>query len=184
MSVYVLALLRPCSALASGPQFTRRPAQQEELESYPLGAIVRCDAVLLPGRSRSLLLLVCQEPERTQPDVHFFQGLRLGVSAPGQGSTWGRAGTLWAELEHSPCRDRAGPLGTGRGLGRGGVRASKGAWSGKTFWKGGGFEDRLEDPVEVEREGGMETEAKGPDGTRQHRGERVWEQLELEAGMG
>ncbi|XP_008576159.1 PREDICTED: epidermal growth factor receptor kinase substrate 8-like protein 1 [Galeopterus variegatus] len=52
---------------------------KEELESYPLGAIVRCDAVMPPGRSRSLLLLVCQEPERAQPDVHFFQGLRLGA---------------------------------------------------------------------------------------------------------
>ncbi|XP_021101779.1 epidermal growth factor receptor kinase substrate 8-like protein 1 isoform X2 [Heterocephalus glaber] len=56
------------------------PASKEELESYPLGSIVRCDAVTLPGRSRSLLLLlVCQEPERPQPDVHFFQGLRLGA---------------------------------------------------------------------------------------------------------
>ncbi|XP_070414647.1 epidermal growth factor receptor kinase substrate 8-like protein 1 isoform X3 [Equus przewalskii] len=55
------------------------PLSKEELESYPLGAIVRCDAVLPPGRSRSLLLLVCQEPERAQPDVHFFQGLRLGA---------------------------------------------------------------------------------------------------------
>lgn len=52
---------------------------KEELESYPLSAIVRCDAVMPPGRSRSLLLLVCQEPERAQPDVHFFQGLRLGA---------------------------------------------------------------------------------------------------------
>ncbi|MBZ3868924.1 Epidermal growth factor receptor kinase substrate 8-like protein 1 [Sciurus carolinensis] len=52
---------------------------KEELESYPLGAILRCDAVTPPGRSRSLLLLVCQEPERAQPDVHFFQGLRLGA---------------------------------------------------------------------------------------------------------
>lgn len=72
-----------------------RPAPQEELESYPLGAIVRCDVVTLPGRSRSLLLLVCQEPERTQPDVHFFQGLRLGVSGPGSGEPpQRRAGTL------------------------------------------------------------------------------------------
>ncbi|XP_054553361.1 epidermal growth factor receptor kinase substrate 8-like protein 1 [Talpa occidentalis] len=55
------------------------PLSKEELESYPLGAIVRCDAVTPPGRSRSLLLLVCQEPERAQPDVHFFQGLRLGA---------------------------------------------------------------------------------------------------------
>ncbi|XP_036893943.1 epidermal growth factor receptor kinase substrate 8-like protein 1 isoform X3 [Sturnira hondurensis] len=55
------------------------PVSKEELESYPLGAIVRCDVVIPPGRSRSLLLLVCQEPERLQPDVHFFQGLRLGA---------------------------------------------------------------------------------------------------------
>ncbi|XP_047567081.1 epidermal growth factor receptor kinase substrate 8-like protein 1 isoform X2 [Lutra lutra] len=55
------------------------PISKEELELYALGAIVRCDAVLPPGRSRSLLLLVCQEPERTHPDVHFFQGLRLGA---------------------------------------------------------------------------------------------------------
>ncbi|XP_048186147.1 epidermal growth factor receptor kinase substrate 8-like protein 1 isoform X2 [Perognathus longimembris pacificus] len=55
------------------------PVAKEELESYPLGAIVRCDAVVPPGRSRSLLLLVCQEPERAQPDVHFFQGLGLGA---------------------------------------------------------------------------------------------------------
>lgn len=66
------------------------PAAQEELESYPLSAIVRCDAVTPPGRSRSLLLLVCQEPERTQPDVHFFQGLRLGVSEPGSGVSGGQ----------------------------------------------------------------------------------------------
>ncbi|XP_060031745.1 epidermal growth factor receptor kinase substrate 8-like protein 1 isoform X2 [Erinaceus europaeus] len=56
------------------------PVTKEELEAYPLGAIVRCDAVTLPGRSRSLLLLVVNpEPERAQPDVHFFQGLRLGA---------------------------------------------------------------------------------------------------------
>lgn len=77
------------------------PTPQEELESYPLSAIVRCDAVMPPGRSRSLLLLVCQEPERAQPDVHFFQGLRLGVSwgwvegAPGagKGPGWAKAGS-------------------------------------------------------------------------------------------
>nr|XP_021513015.1 epidermal growth factor receptor kinase substrate 8-like protein 1 isoform X2 [Meriones unguiculatus] len=55
------------------------PVSKEELESYPLDAIVRCDAVMPRGRSRSLLLLVCQEPERAQPDVHFFQGLLLGA---------------------------------------------------------------------------------------------------------
>ncbi|VCW67150.1 unnamed protein product, partial [Gulo gulo] len=73
------------------------PISKEELELYPLGAIVRCDAVLPPGRSRSLLLLVCQEPERTHPDVHFFQGLRLGVSGPGreEPGSWDGAGILW-----------------------------------------------------------------------------------------
>lgn len=81
-----LHLLSLCSSVfGSGPQFTRSPVPQEELESYALGAIVRCDAVMPPGRSRSLLLLVCQEPERAQPDVHFFQGLRLGVSGPDSG---------------------------------------------------------------------------------------------------
>lgn len=55
------------------------PTSKEELESYPLGALLRCDAVTPPGRARALLLLVCQEPERAQPDVHFFQGLRLGA---------------------------------------------------------------------------------------------------------
>nr|XP_060144688.1 epidermal growth factor receptor kinase substrate 8-like protein 1 [Globicephala melas] len=55
------------------------PVSKEELESYPLSAIVRCDTVIPPGQSCSLLLLVCQEPERTQPDVHFFQGLRLAA---------------------------------------------------------------------------------------------------------
>ncbi|XP_075815270.1 epidermal growth factor receptor kinase substrate 8-like protein 1 [Microtus pennsylvanicus] len=55
------------------------PVSKEELESYPLDAIVRCDTVVPRGRSRSLLLLVCQEPERAQPDVHFFQGLLLGA---------------------------------------------------------------------------------------------------------
>ncbi|KAB1273661.1 Epidermal growth factor receptor kinase substrate 8-like protein 1 [Camelus dromedarius] len=55
------------------------PDSKEELESYPLSAIVRCDTVMLPGQSCSLMLLVCQDSERTQPDVHFFQGLRLGV---------------------------------------------------------------------------------------------------------
>uniref|UniRef100_A0A8D1XAJ5 Epidermal growth factor receptor kinase substrate 8-like protein 1 n=1 Tax=Sus scrofa TaxID=9823 RepID=A0A8D1XAJ5_PIG len=55
------------------------PDSKEELESYPLSAVVRCDTVTPPGQSCSLLLLVCQEPESTQPDVHFFQGLRLGA---------------------------------------------------------------------------------------------------------
>ncbi|OWK15803.1 EPS8L1, partial [Cervus elaphus hippelaphus] len=54
------------------------PLSKEELESYPVSAIVRCDTVRPPGQRRPLLLLVCQEPERAQPDVHFFQGRSVG----------------------------------------------------------------------------------------------------------
>ncbi|XP_074163411.1 epidermal growth factor receptor kinase substrate 8-like protein 1 isoform X2 [Sminthopsis crassicaudata] len=52
---------------------------KEELESYALPSILRCETVLPPGQTHSLLLLVCQEPERPQPDVHYFQGLRVGA---------------------------------------------------------------------------------------------------------
>ncbi|XP_043851616.1 epidermal growth factor receptor kinase substrate 8-like protein 1 [Dromiciops gliroides] len=52
---------------------------KDELESYALSAILRCEAVFPPGQTRSLLLLVCQEPDRPQPDVHYFQGLRVGA---------------------------------------------------------------------------------------------------------
>uniref|UniRef100_A0A8B9XLU8 Epidermal growth factor receptor kinase substrate 8-like protein 1 n=1 Tax=Bos mutus grunniens TaxID=30521 RepID=A0A8B9XLU8_BOSMU len=57
------------------------PVSKEELESYPVSAIVRCDTVRPPGQKRPLLLLVCQEPERAQPDVHFFQGRCVGVES-------------------------------------------------------------------------------------------------------
>lgn len=87
---------------------------QEELESYPLSAIVRCDTVIPPGQSCSLLLLVCQEPERTQPDVHFFQGLRLGVSERGSGPQTETLRIPDPELKLGGVRSRtsngAGPL--------------------------------------------------------------------------
>uniref|UniRef100_A0A8C4Y6G3 PTB domain-containing protein n=1 Tax=Gopherus evgoodei TaxID=1825980 RepID=A0A8C4Y6G3_9SAUR len=54
---------------------------KEELESYGLAGVLRCEAVLPSARAHSLLLLVCQEPQQTQPDAHFFQevgGLTLG----------------------------------------------------------------------------------------------------------
>ncbi|XP_065776879.1 epidermal growth factor receptor kinase substrate 8-like protein 1 isoform X1 [Muntiacus reevesi] len=57
------------------------PLSKEELECYPVSAIVRCDTVRPPGQRRPLLLLVCQEPERAQPDVHFFQGRCVGVES-------------------------------------------------------------------------------------------------------
>lgn len=106
--LHLLTLLSPCSRVfGSGLQFTRRPFLQEDLESYELGAIVRCDVVMPPGRSRSLLLLVCQEPERAQPDVHFFQGLRLGVSA----QTLGTAAEDRAGTPRTPGQERASKIG-------------------------------------------------------------------------
>ncbi|XP_059987129.1 epidermal growth factor receptor kinase substrate 8-like protein 1 isoform X2 [Lagenorhynchus albirostris] len=77
-----VALLDPVSKVPRGTRVEGAAwtePTKEELESYALSAIVRCDTVIAPGQSCSLLLLVCQEPERTQPDVHFFQGLRLGA---------------------------------------------------------------------------------------------------------
>ncbi|KAM7134232.1 epidermal growth factor receptor kinase substrate 8-like protein 1 [Macrochelys suwanniensis] len=50
---------------------------KEELESYGLAGVLRCEAVL-PG-ARSLLLLVCQEPQQPLPDAHFFQCTHLGA---------------------------------------------------------------------------------------------------------
>ncbi|XP_072463697.1 epidermal growth factor receptor kinase substrate 8-like protein 1 [Notamacropus eugenii] len=52
---------------------------KEQLESYALDSILRCEAVFPPGQTQALLLLVCQEPDRPQPDVHYFQGLRVGA---------------------------------------------------------------------------------------------------------
>ncbi|XP_039365935.1 epidermal growth factor receptor kinase substrate 8-like protein 1 [Mauremys reevesii] len=52
---------------------------KEELESYGLAAVLRCEAVLPSARAPSLLLLVCQEPQQTQPDAHFFQCTHIGA---------------------------------------------------------------------------------------------------------
>lgn len=105
---HLLTRPSPCtSVFGSGLQLTRRPFPQEDLESYELGAIVRCDVVMPPGQSRSLLLLVCQEPERAQPDVHFFQGLRLGVS----GQTLGTAAEDRAGTPRTPGREGASKIG-------------------------------------------------------------------------
>ncbi|XP_053307906.1 epidermal growth factor receptor kinase substrate 8-like protein 1 [Spea bombifrons] len=46
---------------------------KEELEMFPLSAVQRCDAVLPERRTRSLLLLVCQDKYQPNADVHFFQ---------------------------------------------------------------------------------------------------------------
>uniref|UniRef100_A0A8C4Y6H0 EPS8 like 1 n=1 Tax=Gopherus evgoodei TaxID=1825980 RepID=A0A8C4Y6H0_9SAUR len=52
---------------------------KEELESYGLAGVLRCEAVLPNARAHSLLLLVCQEPQQTQPDAHFFQCTHIGA---------------------------------------------------------------------------------------------------------
>ncbi|XP_030400874.1 epidermal growth factor receptor kinase substrate 8-like protein 1 [Gopherus evgoodei] len=52
---------------------------KEELESYGLAGVLRCEAVLPSARAHSLLLLVCQEPQQTQPDAHFFQCTHIGA---------------------------------------------------------------------------------------------------------
>ncbi|XP_053871032.1 epidermal growth factor receptor kinase substrate 8-like protein 1 [Malaclemys terrapin pileata] len=54
---------------------------KEELESYGLAGMLRCEAVLPGARAHSLLLLVCQEPQQTQPDAHFFQCAHIGAEA-------------------------------------------------------------------------------------------------------
>uniref|UniRef100_A0A674JKR1 PID domain-containing protein n=1 Tax=Terrapene triunguis TaxID=2587831 RepID=A0A674JKR1_9SAUR len=52
---------------------------KEELESYGLAGVLRCEAMLPGARAHSLLLLVCQEPQQTQPDVHFFKCAHIGA---------------------------------------------------------------------------------------------------------
>ncbi|KAK9397482.1 epidermal growth factor receptor kinase substrate 8-like 1 [Crotalus adamanteus] len=46
---------------------------KEELENYALATVAYCDAVCPESRSRSLLLLMCQEPTQLRPDIHFFE---------------------------------------------------------------------------------------------------------------
>lgn len=45
---------------------------QEELENFPLATVQLSQTVLNQLRYASVLLLVCQDPEQTKPDVHFF----------------------------------------------------------------------------------------------------------------
>ncbi|KAM6452827.1 epidermal growth factor receptor kinase substrate 8-like protein 1 isoform 1-T1 [Liasis olivaceus] len=50
---------------------------EEELENYGLAAVARCEAVRPDSRSRSLLLLMCQEPTQLKPDIHFFESVQI-----------------------------------------------------------------------------------------------------------
>ncbi|XP_062992962.1 epidermal growth factor receptor kinase substrate 8-like protein 1 [Elgaria multicarinata webbii] len=52
---------------------------KEELENYGLASVERCEAVKPESRTRSLLLLVCQEPHQLKPDVHFFECDHIGA---------------------------------------------------------------------------------------------------------
>uniref|UniRef100_A0A8D3E765 Epidermal growth factor receptor kinase substrate 8-like protein 2 n=1 Tax=Scophthalmus maximus TaxID=52904 RepID=A0A8D3E765_SCOMX len=45
---------------------------QEELENFPLPTILMCQTVLNQTRYPSVLLLVCQDNEQHNPDIHFF----------------------------------------------------------------------------------------------------------------
>uniref|UniRef100_A0A8D0GDR5 Epidermal growth factor receptor kinase substrate 8-like protein 1 n=1 Tax=Sphenodon punctatus TaxID=8508 RepID=A0A8D0GDR5_SPHPU len=67
---------------------------KEELENYGLSAVVRCGTVLPETRSRSLLLLVCQDTYQTKPDVHFFQCDHIGVRTPGFSGRGANPGVL------------------------------------------------------------------------------------------
>uniref|UniRef100_A0A8D0GDQ7 EPS8 signaling adaptor L1 n=1 Tax=Sphenodon punctatus TaxID=8508 RepID=A0A8D0GDQ7_SPHPU len=70
------------------------PVSGEELENYGLSAVVRCGTVLPETRSRSLLLLVCQDTYQTKPDVHFFQCDHIGVRTPGFSGRGANPGVL------------------------------------------------------------------------------------------
>ncbi|KAG8563947.1 hypothetical protein GDO81_016265 [Engystomops pustulosus] len=45
---------------------------QEELENFPLAIVQHCRSLPGPHRYPHLLLVVCQEPDQSKPDIHFF----------------------------------------------------------------------------------------------------------------
>lgn len=79
--------------MAPGLSLPAAPPLQEELESYPVSAMLRCDTVKAPGPRHPLLLLVPQEPEARAADVHFFQGRMSGGDPTGAKPSrqWGQA---------------------------------------------------------------------------------------------
>ncbi|XP_067876122.1 epidermal growth factor receptor kinase substrate 8-like protein 1 isoform X2 [Heterodontus francisci] len=52
---------------------------KDELETYPLTAIEKCDALLNNWRFNSILILVCKEAHQAKPDIHFFQCSEVGA---------------------------------------------------------------------------------------------------------
>lgn len=132
--------------MAPGLSLPAAPPLQEELESYPVSAIVRCDTVRPPGQKHPLLLLVCQEPERAQPDVHFFQGRSVGVSEPDRGPKPGarRAPGGFLGRGPKPSRQWGGPSTLGAWPG---AKAGSGPRRGRGLERNSvmevGVEDRL-----------------------------------------
>jgi len=45
---------------------------QEELESYPVESVYRCDPIFSVKEFPSLLLLVCRSTDQEKPDILFF----------------------------------------------------------------------------------------------------------------
>ncbi|XP_018411553.1 PREDICTED: epidermal growth factor receptor kinase substrate 8-like protein 2 isoform X2 [Nanorana parkeri] len=45
---------------------------QDELENFSLSIVQHCQSVQGPPRYPQVLLIVCQEPDQTKPDIHFF----------------------------------------------------------------------------------------------------------------
>lgn len=70
-------------------RLTARP--QEELENFPLATVQLSQTVLNQLRYASVLLLVCQDPEQTKPDVHFFHCDEVEVRTRGGAAAVGPA---------------------------------------------------------------------------------------------
>uniref|UniRef100_A0A674DQ19 EGFR pathway substrate 8a, signaling adaptor n=1 Tax=Salmo trutta TaxID=8032 RepID=A0A674DQ19_SALTR len=49
------------------------PETKNELENFPLGTIMHCQAVMSSCNYDSILALVCKEPGQGKPDLHLFQ---------------------------------------------------------------------------------------------------------------
>ncbi|XP_045074648.1 epidermal growth factor receptor kinase substrate 8-like, partial [Coregonus clupeaformis] len=49
------------------------PETKNELENFPMGTIMHCQAVMSSCSYDSILALVCKEPGQGKPDLHLFQ---------------------------------------------------------------------------------------------------------------
>uniref|UniRef100_A0A674DU47 EGFR pathway substrate 8a, signaling adaptor n=1 Tax=Salmo trutta TaxID=8032 RepID=A0A674DU47_SALTR len=62
------------------------PETKNELENFPLGTIMHCQAVMSSCNYDSILALVCKEPGQGKPDLHLFQLLYGVLFVSGSGS--------------------------------------------------------------------------------------------------